>query len=66
MCDSRGVVRVGDPSLEKNPYKARYAAQTELETLEQALVDADVFIGVSVAGAVTRAMVESMAPRPNT
>jgi len=64
MCDSRGVVRKDDPSLANNPFKARYAADTDLETLEQALDGADVFIGVSVGGIVTRAMVKKMAPRP--
>ncbi len=64
MCDSRGVVRKGAASLEGNPYKARYAADTELETLAQAMEGADVFIGVSVAGIVSREMVRSMAEQP--
>ncbi|MEM7201438.1 MAG: NADP-dependent malic enzyme [Planctomycetota bacterium] len=64
LCDSKGVVRAGDPSLERNPFKARYAAKTELRTLEEAMRGADVFIGVSVAGVVTPAMVQSMAERP--
>jgi malate dehydrogenase (oxaloacetate-decarboxylating)(NADP+) len=63
MADSRGVIYEGR-SVGMNPYKAKYAAQTEKRTLEQALCGADVFIGVSVAGVVTAEMVRSMAPSP--
>ena len=64
LCDSVGVVREGDPRLDSNPYKARYAAKTELKTLQEAMVGADVFIGCSVAGVVSKEMVISMAERP--
>jgi len=64
MVDSRGVIRKGDPRLEGNPYKQRYAADTDRETLADAMRDADVFVGCSVAGLVTPEMVASMAPTP--
>ena len=64
MCDSRGVVKAGDPSLHKNPYKARYAAETDRESLADALLGADVFVGVSVGGVVSKDMVMKMAERP--
>lgn len=63
MCDSRGVIYAGR-TAGMNRYKAQFARETELRTLEEAIVDADVFIGVSVADIVTPAMVKSMADRP--
>lgn len=62
MCDSKGVVHSG--RNESNPYKARFAQETDRRSLADALVDADVFIGVSVGGAMTPAMVASMASNP--
>jgi malate dehydrogenase (oxaloacetate-decarboxylating)(NADP+) len=64
LCDSKGVVHSGSPGLDKNPYKAEYAVDTSMRTLADALVDADVFIGVSVANCVTPDMLRAMAPRP--
>ena len=64
LCDSRGVVRKGDPRIEGNPYKAQYAQETDLETLADVLAGADVFIGVSVAGMITPEMLKSMADKP--
>ncbi len=63
MCDSRGVIYAG---REKgmNPYKERFAIDTELRTLEEAMVGADVFVGVSVKGVVTAEMLKSMASDP--
>ena len=46
MVDSRGVVKKGDPRVEGNPYKAQWAAATDASTLADALVGADVFIGL--------------------
>ncbi len=63
MADSRGVIYEGRAEG-MNEYKARYAARTDLRTLEQALDGADVFIGLSVKDVVTRAMVRSMAHSP--
>ena len=63
MCDSNGVIYEG---REKgmNKYKAFFATQSKLRTLAEALKGADVFVGVSVAGAVTKDMVLSMGPKP--
>jgi len=63
LCDSKGVVYEG---REKgmNEYKQAFASTTSTRTLGEALVDADVFIGCSVAGVVTPDMVRSMAPNP--
>jgi malate dehydrogenase (oxaloacetate-decarboxylating)(NADP+) len=47
-----------------DPYKARFAAQTSRRTIAEALDGADVFVGLSVAGAVTGEMVARMAPDP--
>ncbi|MFT6271785.1 MAG: malate dehydrogenase (oxaloacetate-decarboxylating)(NADP+), partial [Dinoroseobacter sp.] len=47
-----------------NQWKSAHAATTELRTLQEAMKDADVFLGVSVKGAVTPDMVASMAPNP--
>ncbi|OUM94483.1 MAG: phosphate acetyltransferase [Firmicutes bacterium ZCTH02-B6] len=63
LCDSQGVVRVGREQG-MNPYKAAFAQETDLTTLEEVLRDADVFVGLSVAGAVTPEMLKSMADRP--
>ncbi len=47
-----------------NQWKSAHAVDTDLRTLEEAMVGADVFLGVSAKGARTPAMVESMAERP--
>ena len=62
MCDSRGVVYKGREAV--NPYKEQFAIETDNRTLADALRDADVFVGLSQAGVMTREMVASMAPRP--
>ncbi|MBC6443616.1 MAG: NADP-dependent malic enzyme [Rhodobacteraceae bacterium] len=62
-CDTKGVIYQG--RIEgMNQWKSAHAVKTDLRTLEQAMVGADVFLGVSVKGAVTPQMVESMAPNP--
>ncbi|MFB3087986.1 MAG: phosphate acetyltransferase [Acidiferrobacterales bacterium] len=63
MCDSAGVIYKGREQG-MNPYKARLASDTSLRTLADAMKGTDVFIGVSVAGVVTRKMVASMNERP--
>jgi malate dehydrogenase (oxaloacetate-decarboxylating) len=67
MCDSKGAIYEGRPSG-MNKYKDEIAAKTNREMvkgdLAEALKGADVFIGVSVAGAVTQDMVRSMAKDP--
>ena len=63
MCDSRGVIHAGR-SAGMNEFKERYALDTSARTLDDAMRGADVFMGLSVAGAVTKEMVVSMNDRP--
>ncbi|MGH8871473.1 MAG: NADP-dependent malic enzyme [Acidimicrobiia bacterium] len=62
MVDSVGVVHSGRDDL--NEIKRKFAVDTDARTLEDAMKGADVFMGVSVAGTVTKEMVQSMAERP--
>lgn len=62
MCDSKGVIHSGRSGL--NKYKQQFAVETSARSLTDALVGADVFIGVSVKDAVTQDMVKAMAPKP--
>ena len=63
MCDTKGVIYEGRAE-HMNPYKARYASKTSARTLQEAMVGADVFFGLSSGGCVTREMVKGMAPDP--
>ncbi|MDF2772130.1 MAG: phosphate acetyl/butaryl transferase [Geminicoccaceae bacterium] len=63
MCDRAGVIYAGRGD-DMDPYKARFASDTKARTIAEALQGADVFVGLSVAGAVTGEMIEHMAPRP--
>lgn len=63
MCDTKGVIYQGRTEG-MNQWKSAHAANTELRSLEEAMKGADVFLGVSVKGAVTPAMVASMAVNP--
>ena len=63
VLDSRGVIYQGRQEY-MDQWKAPHAVDTELRTLEEAMVGADVFFGLSVAGIVTKDMVKSMAPNP--
>jgi len=63
MCDSRGTIYQGRTES-MNPYKERMANDTPHRTLAEALVDADLFCGVSVAGILTQDMLKTMAARP--
>ncbi len=63
LCDSRGVIWDGREDG-MNEYKARFANDTPKRTLADALVGADVFVGVSVADSVTPDMLRSMARDP--
>ena len=65
LCDIDGVVYEGRPGR-MNAYLAHFArpADWAQRTLSEALVGADVFVGLSVGGLVTQAMVQSMAPGP--
>jgi malate dehydrogenase (oxaloacetate-decarboxylating)(NADP+) len=63
LCDTKGVVYKGRKEG-MNPYKERFAQDTKLRTLAEAMVGADLFVGLSVKGAIDQAMVCSMAPNP--
>src|SRR3954466_8743244 len=63
LCDRAGVIYKGRPG-EIDPYKARFAVETRARSIADALKGADVFVGLSVAGAVTGEMIGKMAPRP--
>lgn len=63
LCDTKGVIFKGRTDG-MNQWKSAHAADTHFRTLEEALIDADVFIGLSVKGAVTDTMVASMAKNP--
>ena len=63
VCDSKGVVHSGR-AAQLDKYKTAWMRDTEARTLADAMKGADVFLGVSVARAVDRDMVASMAPNP--
>jgi malate dehydrogenase (oxaloacetate-decarboxylating)(NADP+) len=63
MVDHRGVLYDGREG-ETNLFEARFARQTQARTLADAMEGADVLVGCSVGGLVTRKMVASMADRP--
>ena len=63
LCDTKGVVYKGR-TAGMNPYKERFAKETTLRTLEDAVRDADVLVGCSVKGAFNADMLRSMASRP--
>lgn len=63
ICDSKGVVYKGR-TVSMNLYKEQLANDTPHRTLAEALCGADLFCGVSVAGALTPEMLLTMAPRP--
>ncbi|MGB2635222.1 MAG: NADP-dependent malic enzyme [Candidatus Acidiferrum sp.] len=63
LADTKGVVYEGRTEG-MNPYKARFARQTEWRTLSDVVSGADVLVGLSAKGAFTAEMLRSMAPRP--
>jgi malate dehydrogenase (oxaloacetate-decarboxylating)(NADP+) len=63
LCDSRGVIYEGRTEG-MNEYKAEFSVPTEKRTLADALEGADVFVGLSQGGLVTKDMVKSMADNP--
>ena len=63
MSDSVGVIWEGRTE-KMNKYKAQLARPTEARTLTEALVNADVFVGLSAANCVSQEMLKGMAPRP--
>ena len=62
MCDSKGVISVDRTDL--NEYKRRHAVKTDAKTLKEALVGADVFIGVSAANVLSGDDVKTMGAFP--
>lgn len=63
MCDSQGVIYKGR-TAGMNKYKEHFMNDTEARTLHEALRGADVFVGLSVAGALTPEMLKDMARDP--
>ena len=63
LVDSKGVIYQGR-DYNMNQWKSGHAIKTNLRTLENALIGADVFLGLSIKGAVTKKMVKSMAKNP--
>lgn len=62
MLDSKGVIRDDRDSLSEE--KAEFATHRKIDTLDEALIDADVFVGLSIANIVTPDMLKSMASNP--
>ena len=62
MCDTKGVIYRGRDNVDQ--FKSAHAVATDRRTLTEALVGADVFLGLSVKGAVTQDMIKDMAPQP--
>ena len=62
MCDSKGVLNHKRTNL--NAQKLEFATDRDIDTLAEAMVGADVFLGLSVKDVVTTEMVQSMAPKP--
>ena len=63
LCDTKGVVYRGREAG-MNQWKSAHAVDTPLRTLEEAMVGADIFFGLSAKGALTPEMVKTMAPNP--
>lgn len=63
ICDSKGVIYKGRP-IGMTPYNEPLATELPCRTVGEALVGADVFLGVSVGNCVTKDMVRSMAEKP--
>ncbi|HEX4894458.1 MAG TPA: malic enzyme-like NAD(P)-binding protein, partial [Hyphomicrobiaceae bacterium] len=62
MCDRKGPLYPGREAMDQ--FKSAHAVPTDARSLEEALVGADVFLGLSSAGALKPHMVEAMADRP--
>lgn len=62
MCDSKGVINTERKDLNKQ--KSEFATDRPIHTLAEAMVGADVFLGLSVKDVVTPEMLQSMAPKP--
>ena len=62
MCDSKGVIYKGRENVDQ--FKSAHAVETDARTLTDALVGADIFLGLSVKGALTQDMIKDMAKEP--
>lgn len=62
MLDSRGVLNLKRTDL--NSAKKQFVTSRDINTLEEAFVDADVFLGLSVGNVVSKKMIKSMAKDP--
>jgi len=62
MCDHKGVISTDRKDLDQ--YKGRFASDTKARVITEALKDADVFVGLSVGGIITGAMLKGMAKQP--
>jgi len=63
MCDSGGLLH-RDREDDLDPYRARFVQESDLRTLAEVMEDADVFVGLSVGGVVSKEMVASMPKNP--
>ena len=63
LCDTNGLVHT-ERKEGMNPYKTRFAKESNFRTLSDVLNGADVFVGCSAKGVLTVEMVKSMAPNP--
>ena len=63
LCDTKGVIYRGR-TAGMNQWKSAHAVETDARTLAEAMKDSDVFLGLSVKGAVTKEMVASMKKAP--
>lgn len=63
LCDTKGVIYQGRTEG-MNQWKSAHAVKTDLRSLKEAMHGADVFLGVSVKGAVTQEMIKNMADNP--
>ena len=62
MCDSKGVIYEGRKNIDQ--FKSAFAINTKLRTLEEAMKNSDVFLGLSAKDVVTKDMVKSMNKNP--
>ena len=62
MCDSKGVISSRRTDL--NAMKRSFATDRDISTLTEALIGADVFLGLSTKNVLTKEMIRTMADRP--
>jgi len=62
MCDSKGIIYKGRENVDQ--FKSSFAINTKLRTLEEAMKNADVFLGLSAKDVVSKNMIKSMAKNP--